>query len=364
MRRESRKETMSSKNLEILKRMRTLTIVLGIVFALGACGASTTESETPSNEASSGDANSGTTVVSDENTASETTAETTSAEASAPESFELPGDNIFPEGVAYNEATGDFFVSATTDGAIYRGNVEEGAETEVFLEGGQDDRTSAVGMTVDDAGRLFIAGRDTGKVFAYDTEDGQFIQSFENDRQNSLINDAVSTPNGDVYFTDSFAPVLYRVSDEGGELAFEEYIDFEGTPVEYRDGFNLNGIVATEDGRFLITVQYNTGDLFRIDAETEEITKVELSGASLSTGDGLVLDGQTLYVVRNQPGDVVPVELSEDFTSGEAEEGFGGSSFQYPTTAAKYDDRLLVVNSRFGGDPEQPFTVSNISIPE
>ncbi|MGB3634686.1 MAG: SMP-30/gluconolactonase/LRE family protein [Rubrobacteraceae bacterium] len=332
-----------------------LAFVLALLLA--ACG---TANEGGS---SSVEANSGTVVATDE--AQGTTKETSSGEtASVPKQFELPGQNIFPEGIAYDEATGDFFVSATSDGTIYRGNVEEGAETEVFLEGGQDDRTSAVGMTVDDEGRLFIAGRDTGRVFAYDTEDGQFIQSFENDRQNSLINDAVSTPDGDVYFTDSFAPVLYRVSDEGGELAFEEYIDFEGTPVEYRDGFNLNGIVATGDGRFLITVQYNTGDLFRIDIESREITQIELSGTSLSTGDGLVLDEQTLYVVRNEPGDVVPVELSEDFTSGEAGEGFGGDSFQYPTTAAKYGDRLLVVNSRFGGDPNQPFIVSSVPIPE
>jgi Cu-Zn family superoxide dismutase len=222
-------------------------------------------------------------------------------------------------------------------------------------------------MTVDDEGRLFIAGRDTGKVFVYNTEDGWFIQSFENDRQNSLINDVTSTSDGDAYFTDSFAPVLYRMSDEGGELAFEEYMDFEGTPVEFRDGFNLNGIVATEDGRFLISVQYNIGDLYRIDTETEEITPVELSDTSLSTSDGLVLDGQNLYVVRNQPGDIVLVELSEDFTSGEVGEGFGSSSFQYPTTAAKYDDRILVVNSQFGkqgGQPELPFTVSSVPIPE
>ena len=220
---------------------------------------------------------------------------------------------------------------------------------------------------MDDEGRLFIAGRNTGRIFVYDTEDDRFIQSFENDRQNSLINDAVATLDGDVYFTDSFVPVLYRVSGSGEDLKFEEYIDFEDTPVEYRDGFNLNGIVAAGDGGYLITVQYNTGDLYRIDVESREITQINLGDASLTTGDGLVLEDQNLYVVRNQPGDVVPVELSEDFTSGEVGEGFGDSFLQYPTTAAKYENRLLVVNSQFGrqgGQPELPFTVSSIRIPE
>ncbi len=49
-------------------------------------------------------------------------------------------------------------------------------------------------------------------------------------------------------------------------------------------------------------------------------------------------------------------------------EGFSAPSLRYPTTIAGYDDRFLVVNSRFdrrrsGGEPELPFTVSSIEIP-
>lgn len=349
-----------------MRYIRTISVGLSLMLALGACGASNSESKTSSAEPSSSETPVEATSAPGETTGN--TPETTSAVASAPGSFDLPGDNLFPEGVAYDESTGDFFVSATADGTIFRGNVEEDAEAEVFLEGGQDGRASAVGMAVDDEGRLFIAGRNTGGVFVYDAEDGQLIQSFGNERQNTLVNDAAVSPDGNVYLTDSFAPVLYRLSPDGdGAFEYEEYIDFEGTPIQYRNGFNLNGIAATEDGRYLITVQSNTGNLYRIDAESKKIVQIDLGGASLTTGDGLVLDGQNLYVVRNQPGDVVPVELSEDFTSGEAGAGFGGSSFQYPTTAAKYGDRLLVVNSQFGkqgGQPELPFTVSSVPVPQ
>ncbi|MGF1470735.1 MAG: SMP-30/gluconolactonase/LRE family protein [Rubrobacteraceae bacterium] len=338
-------------------KTKLLTIPLFfLLFVLGACGGSET-SDGPDTENETSDGPAATDIAEPGNPAEQ---------VEARESFALPGTNIYPEGIAYDETTGDFFVSGTSDGTIFRGNVEEGAETEVFLEGGQDGRSSAVGMTVD-AGRLYIAGRNTGRVFVYGTGDGRFIRSFENDRQDSLINDAVATPDGDVYFTDSFAPILYRVSGSGEDLTFEEYIDFEGTPVEYRNGFNLNGIVAAGDGRYLITVQYNTGELYRIDVESREIEQIDLDGASLATGDGLVLDGRNLYVVRNQPGDVVPVRLSEDFASGETGEGFGGSFLQYPTTAARYGNRLIVVNSQFdrqGGQPELPFTVSSIPIPE
>lgn len=77
------------------------------------------------------------------------------------------------------------------------------------------------------------------------------------------------------------------------------------------------------------------------------------------------LDGQTLYAVTGS--DITTVELSEDFASGEMGEVFSSESFKSPTTIAMYDERLLVVNSQFdareSGNPELPFTVSDVSIP-
>ena len=89
---------------------------------------------------------------------------------------------------------------------------------------------------------------------------------------------------------------------------------------------------------------------------------------TLTNGDGILLDGQTLYVVRNRQGLIVPVELSGDFASGEVGQDFFDPSLRYPATIAKVDNRLLVVNSQFdqrqsGQGPELPFTVSGIEIP-
>src|SRR5215216_2107685 len=72
--------------------------------------------------------------------------------AARPDHYILPGDTVFPEGVAYQHKTGDFYVSSTTDGTIYRGNIRE-ETTSVFLPGGTDGRTSATGMKVDGKGR-------------------------------------------------------------------------------------------------------------------------------------------------------------------------------------------------------------------
>ena len=290
-------------------------------------------------------------------------------EASGAERYVLPGEQVFPEGVAYQSDTGDFYVGSTTDGTVFRGNVEGGPkEAEVFLEPESDGRTTATGMEVDEEGRLFIAGGDTGRIFVYDTESGDQIRRLDTPEAGAaFLNDVAVTPDGDAYVTDSMRPVLFRVTSTGdGAGEAEPWLNFEGTPAEYEEGFNFNGIDATEDGRYLVAVQSNTGELFRIDTESKEVVEINLGGETLTNGDGLLLDGRTVYVVRNEEGLIVPVKLSGDYITGEVGEPFTDPSFAFPTTIAKTDGRLLVVNSQFDkqeGEPELPFTVSSVEVP-
>jgi sugar lactone lactonase YvrE len=293
----------------------------------------------------------------------------TTQEVSNAERYVLPGEQVFPEGVAYQSDTGDFYVGSTTDGTVFRGNVEGGPkEAEVFVEPESHGRTTAIGMEVDKEGRLFIAGGDTGRIFVYDTESADLVRRLDTpDAESTFLNDVAVTPDGDVYLTDSMRPVLFRVtSTADGVSEAEPWLNFEGTPAEYEEGFNLNGIDATDDGRYLVAVQSNTGELFRIDTESKEVVEINLGGETLTNGDGLLLDGRTVYVVRNEQELIVPVELSGEYISGEVGEPFTDPSFAFPTTLAKTDGRLLVVNSQFDkqeGEPELPFTVSSVEVP-
>jgi sugar lactone lactonase YvrE len=293
----------------------------------------------------------------------------TTQEVSNAERYVLPGEQVFPEGVAYQSDTGDFYVGSTTDGTVFRGNVEGGPkEAEVFLEPESDGRTTAIGMKVDKEGRLFIAGGDTGRIFVYDTESADLVRRLDTpDAESTFLNDVAVTPDGDVYLTDSMRPVLFRVtSTADGVGEAEPWLTFGGTPAEYEEGFNFNGIDATDDGRYLVAVQSNTGELFRIDTESKEVVEINLGGETLTNGDGLLLDGRTVYVVRNEQELIVPVELSGEYISGEVGEPFTDPSFAFPTTLAKTDGRLLVVNSQFDkqeGEPELPFTVSSVEVP-
>jgi sugar lactone lactonase YvrE len=305
-----------------------------------------------------------------------------------PDSYSLPDDARYPEGIAAENKSGDFYVSSVADGSIYLGNVSS-SNAELFLRGGKDGRTSATGLKLD-AGRLFVAGAGTGKVFVYNASGGDLIRRFDAQIAAGFLNDlAINPRTGDAYVTDSFVPIVWRVpaeevknSSTPGEL--EPWLDLTGTPIEYMEGFNLNGIVATPNGRYLLTVQSNTGNLYRIDTQTKQVTQVDLGRATLTNGDGLVLRGHTLYVIRNQgfentsQGFVTEISLDGTFKSGEVKGNTPVPSPEaqdFPTTAALVGGRLLVVNSQFAEEgpadldpndvdlPEVPFRVSAMQAP-
>jgi len=304
--------------------------------------------------------------------------------AGAARLFELPGEAAFPDGVAYDEAAGVFYVAGALNGTIFRGDIASG-ETEIFIPGAEG--RAAADIALDDAGRLYVAGATTGQVFVFDTATGSLIASYTNNlAPNTFLNGLTVAPDGSVFVTDSFNPILYRLPAgepaAGGTPAAAEatpvaaapapfalvpFVDLTAVPAfQFGQGFNANGIVATPDGATLLFVQSNTGALFRVDIAGGTVEPVDLGGDTLTGGDGMVLDGQTLYVVRE--GEISVVRLADDFASGEVIGAFGDPSLAVPTTAARYDGCLLVVNSQggalAGGQPQLPFTLSGIPIPE
>ena len=255
---------------------------------------------------------------------------------------------------------------STTDGTLYVGDVNGDLEMTVFSEGGADGRTTAVGTKVDSDGLLWVAGGGTGQVFVYDTADGSHVATITTPASDAtFINDLAITESG-VYFTDSFRSILWRVTDPAQGEA-EAWLDFTGTAINYVDGFNLNGIVPTEDGSTLIVVHSGEGELYRIDVATQDVTRIDTGTTPLTSGDGLALIGSTIYVTRNSFGEIVPLELSDDFSTGTGGTVITSDLFGYPTTIAYTGSSFLVANSQFnnrGGTPDLPFTVAQIPLTE
>jgi sugar lactone lactonase YvrE len=263
-----------------------------------------------------------------------------------PATIPLP-DGIRPEGIAIAPG-GTFYVGSIGTGAIYSGSLRTGAEPALLVPGGGG--RSALGLDVDQHGRLFVAGGGTGQAYVYRARPGEAIATYQLTSAPTFINDVVVTRTG-AYFTDSFSAVLYRIpiAPNGALGATAEAIPLTGDVTITPGQFNLNGIDATPNGKTLVAVHTFAGKLFTIDPATG-VTK-EIDGVSVPSGDGLLLDGRTAYVVQNFLNQVAVVELAPDLASGTVVDHITNAGLDIPTSIDEFGRRLYVVNARFTTPP-------------
>jgi hypothetical protein len=262
------------------------------------------------------------------------------AAPSYPSTIALPR-GFQPEGIAIRANT--FYVGSIPTGAVYRGSLRTGlGSVLVPARGGR----AAIGVEVDNRNRLFVAGGPTGRAFVYNARNGADIASYE--LAPGFINDVVVTRTG-VYFTNSSRAELYRIPiRNGGRLGSTVQTIPLKPPYQQGAGFNTNGIDATANGRWLVIVQSNTGKLFRVDPSTGATTELALGGESVPNGDGILLDGKTLYVVQNQLNRIAVIAVNSSLTSGRVVTRIGDARFAVPTTIDDLGRRLYAVNARFG----------------
>lgn len=287
--------------------------------------------------------------------------------------YPLPADVTFPEGVAYDAKSNTLFTGSAATGAVVRMDLAS-RKAEVVAAAGAalpgEPFPALLGMKVD-AGRLWLAGGRTGAMAVLDAKTGAVLKKFAvpaapEAKTPSLVND-VTIAGSSAYFTDSLTPMLWRVTTKGDQIGDLEPWLTLAAPLEYTTpGANLNGITATPDGRHLIVVQMNKGLLFRIGIDDKRITPIDVGGESLTAADGLVLDGRTLYVVRQGEQEIVTVTLDADLSKGRVVHRFKDPALMWPATAVKVGDQLLVVNTQFNKrsskDPQTPFSIIGVPL--
>jgi sugar lactone lactonase YvrE len=121
---------------------------------------------------------------------------------------------------------------------------------------------------------------------------------------------------------------------------------------------NANGIAETPNRQALLVVNTAAAALFRVDPDTGEAAKVDLGGYSLANGDGLLVQGNTLYVVQNRLNQIAVFKINADGTSGEllrvltSDDLDESVTFDVPTTVARFGNSLYLPNARFGTVPD------------
>jgi sugar lactone lactonase YvrE len=285
------------------------------------------------------------------------------AAAPFPETIPLP-NGFQPEGIASGTGT-TFYVGSIPTGAIYQGDYLTG-EGEILVPA--QEGHSAIGLKYDPRSDLiFVAGGATGYAYVYDAETGANVAEIQLSTLPSFINDVVITQDA-VYFTNSFQPIIYRVPLlKNGELPEEPIVeeitlggDYQFTP----GAFNANGIAATSDGKTLIIVNSTEGALYNVDPSTGVATRVDLGTGGVPNGDGILLQGKTLYVVQNQLNQIAVIELNSDYTAGTIETVITDPLFRVPTTIAAFGDALYVVNARFGTTPTPDTDYDVVRVPD
>ena len=264
-----------------------------------------------------------------------------------PDTIPLP-NGWQPEGIATGIGT-TVYSGSLADGSIWKGDLRTG-EGAIFIAG---DGSPAVGLKVD-RGLLFVARGPAGTASVYDARTGKEVVTLELTDGPSFINDVTVTRDA-AYLTNSQVAELYRVALGPGGVPTGD-VETVALTGEWQQvaGFNANGIAATPDGGTLLVINSTTGILYNVDPATGEAVAVDTGGTTLTMGDGILLRGKTLYVMRNRANEVVELRMSPDFMSATVVGTMTDHDFDVPTTLAMQGSRLYAVNARFGTQDPPP----------
>ncbi|MEK6681572.1 MAG: DJ-1/PfpI family protein [Nitrospirota bacterium] len=289
--------------------------------------------------------------------------------------YTLRGENVYPEGIAYDSKTESLFV-----GSFYKGEIQhiQKGNVTVFVPAGQDELHSVVGLFADaKRRRLWVCNSEAGasqratpesigkaSVHIYNLDSKALLKRIAFTQQSGhFCNDIALDANGNAYITDSFSPIIWKVGST--DFVLSEFVNddkFRG------EGFNLNGIRITPDGKYLITVKMNSGQLFRISLKDRSVIEIKLN-RPIDAGDGMIFSGKReLLVVEGfgakEPG-IATLIFSKDYSSATISKKLQSPKIKVPTTITIADGRLFVVNSQFNhlfkpeesGPPEPSFSI-------
>lgn len=275
----------------------------------------------------------------------------------------------FPEVVALPAGWAAEGVATGTGSTVYAGSLATGAVWKGDLRTGEGDvlvppqaGRVAVGLK-QSGGLLFVAGGPTGQVYVYDARTGAEVAGYQLAASGSFINDVTVTKD-DAWFTDSFNATLYRIPLKNNKPADEpitvpltgDWVQMPGFFV-----FNANGIASSPSGNALLVVNSTTGTLYRVDPVNGVATAVQTS-ATLTSGDGILLRGRELAVVRNQANEIAILRMSPDLRSATSVATLTDPDFAVPTTVAAFGSTLYAVNARFGQTSPDPLPYEIVKV--
>lgn len=268
--------------------------------------------------------------------------------------FEAP--QVYPEGVAFDPQTKLFYVSSVTTGTI--GTVDQAGKYTVFYK----DKTlkSSFGMKIDTRrNRLWVCTGDPNysqyssaatfrkkaTLIVLDLSSGKRMATVDLSALypgNHFTNDLAFDEQGNLFITDSYSPVIYKIDTRYQAMIFAKSDLFKSKDV------GLNGIVYHPDG-FLLVVNNSAGSIIKVDVRNPaNPVKVEIT-EFFPGADGLLLDKENNLILIQNKGvnKVFQIESTDNWkTAGVVASTSVEDGFQNPTTATSDTGNIFVLNSK------------------
>jgi streptogramin lyase len=253
-----------------------------------------------------------------------------------------------PEGIAAGHGK-TFYVGSVADGRIWVGDVKSG-EGRVLVA--PVTGRSLRGLLLDKrSGWLWAVGSQgaEGLVLAVSARTGAVKASIA--VPDALFLNDLTVSKGSLWVTDSQVDRLLRIPlDRLGRPVGGYSTLALSAPWPTPEGFRANGITALRDGSLLLD-NSTAGGLYTVAPRSGAVTVVPVTGsAAITGGDGLVLRGNTLFIVRGSDNaSVTEVRLRHTRAGLQAKvvRLLTDPTLDFPATAALIGGKLWVVNGRF-----------------
>jgi len=175
------------------------------------------------------------------------------------------------------------------------------------------------------------------------------------------VNVVVTNPNAEsgtlanVFTYVSTAPTVSSVTPTSGPTD-------GGTSVTLTGGNFVAGATVTFGGTAATNVTVVNATTITATFTLQGNAQTTARTVTVTNGDGILLAGRTLYVVRNQNNLIAVVRLAPDLGSGTVTRTITNPNFDVPTTIARHGSRLYAVNARFTTPPGPTTTPTVVQV--